>query len=123
MVVFLLLAEHKSEFASRCDQAMLAFNRRFPYAPRTAIVIVTHAAGCICLARAAAGVCLVDVNAAGPCGVFRLTRSSPNEQWQLDHWSKAGGMNGHMDHISDMGQSTVPWHHMGPNGEYTGPSV
>lgn len=103
---------------------MKALNQRFTYSPRTAIVIVSHAAGCVALARAAADSTLQDINPAGPCGVFRLTRTSNKEAWDLDHYGKVGGFNGHTAHLSDMGTTTVPWNHFGDksvNKGYTGP--
>lgn len=103
---------------------MEALHRRFKYEPGTAIVVVTHAAACIGLCRAAANVTLQDVRAAGPCSIFRLTRTSETEVWDLDHYSKENAMNGYAGHVSDMGPHTTPWNHFGDksvNLGYTGP--
>mmetsp|Transcript_9045 Transcript_9045/g.20899 ORF Transcript_9045/g.20899 Transcript_9045/m.20899 type:complete len:140 (+) Transcript_9045:577-996(+) len=113
--------ESKTEFLDRCDKSMKALHRRFPYSPRTAIVIVTHAATCIGLARAAANLTLADVNPVGPCSLFRLTRTSNVPEWKLDPFDKLGGFNGYSDHISDKGIYTTPWNHFGKNRQYTGP--
>jgi broad specificity phosphatase PhoE len=122
------LPEARSEFLGRCDRAIADLNQRFPYRPKTAIVIVTHAAACIGLTRAASGLTLADVNAAGPCSVFRLTRTSDSEHWLLDHYSKKGGLNGHLDHLSVLSPTTSPWNHFGEKSNvtihgkgYTGP--
>ncbi len=119
-----LTVEPRSEFLSRCDRGMEAFHRRFPYSPGTAIVMVTHAAACIGICRAAANATLQDVCAAGPCSIFRLTRSCQTHVWELDHHSKENAMNGYTGHIRDMGSFTTPWNHFGDksvNHGYTGP--
>ena len=116
--------EPRSKFLNRCNRGIDALNRRFPYTPGTAIVLVTHAAACVGLARAAANVTLQDVCAAGPCSVFRMTRTHQTQVWELDHYSKEHAMNGYSGHISDMGPYTTPWNHFGDksvNQGYTGP--
>lgn len=125
MVSFtLLIKETKADFTPRCDKAIKEFNQRFSYSARTAIVIVSHAAGVIALTRAAAQSQLSDINPAGPCGVFQLTRTSNTEKWDLDNYAKEGGRNGHTAHLTTMGNFTVPWNNFGDksiNKGYTGP--
>jgi len=120
------IPEPRSEFHDRCAKAIKAINRRFPYRPRTAIVAVTHAAGCIGLSKAAAQLALQDVTPACPCGVYRLTRTSDTETWRLDPHDVPGSMNGYVDHLSSGGLrgSTVPWNNFGDkknHAGYTGP--
>jgi broad specificity phosphatase PhoE len=120
------LPEPRSEFLARCDRAIAALNRCFHFRPRSAIVIVSHAAACVGLARAAANATLQDVNPAGPCGIYRLTRTSETSLWDLDHYSSANGMNAYSKHLSDVGTTTVPWNHFGDkklNKGYTGPPM
>eukprot|EP00545_Synedropsis_sp_CCMP1620_P003065 CAMPEP_0119004762 /NCGR_PEP_ID=MMETSP1176-20130426/1337_1 /TAXON_ID=265551 /ORGANISM="Synedropsis recta cf, Strain CCMP1620" /LENGTH=279 /DNA_ID=CAMNT_0006956507 /DNA_START=21 /DNA_END=860 /DNA_ORIENTATION=+ len=118
------LPEPRDQFLTRCDNAMTSFNRRYSYSPGTAFVIVTHAAACIGLSRAASNATLQEVHAAGPCSVFRLTRTSPTDVWDLDHFSKEKGLNGYSDHISVKGNFTYPWNNFASkaiNRGYTGP--
>jgi broad specificity phosphatase PhoE len=118
------LPETRADFLPRCDRAIAGINKRFPYSPRTAIVVVTHAAACIGLARAAANVTLQDVNAAGPCSVTKLTRTSDAPSWNLDHYAKEGGINGYVAHLKVLGKYTYPWNNFGDkkvNNGYTGP--
>jgi len=103
---------------------MKEFHKRYTYKPRTAIVIVSHAAGVIALTRAVSQLTFQDINPAGPCGVFRLTRTSNTDKWDLDHYAMAGGLNGHTAHLTTMGNFTVPWNNFGDkkvNKGYTGP--
>jgi hypothetical protein len=109
---------------NRCDNAIKKFNRRYSYSPGTAFVIVTHAAACIGLSRAASNTTLQEVHAAGPCSIFRLTRTSATDLWDLDHFSKENALNGYRKHITDMGTFTYPWNNFGDkavNRGYTGP--
>ena len=101
------LPEPRSEFLGRCDRAVAALNKRFPFSPRTAIVIVSHAAACVGLARAAANASLQEINPAGPCGIYRLTRTSDTEMWDLDHYSDKKGLNAYSNHLSDRGVHTL----------------
>lgn len=118
------MIEPRSEFLNRCNRGAAAINKRFVFKPRTAVVVVTHAAGCIGISRAAANVTLQDVNPAGPCSITRLTRTSNTEVWDLDAWDDHNGLNGHTGHISDSGIFTYPWNNFGDkkvNRGYTGP--
>lgn len=122
-----MIVEPRSEFLGRCDRAVTALNERFPFRPRTAIVIVSHAAACVGLTRAAANATLQDVNAAGPCSIFRLERSSSSgDVWELPHYATKSGMNAYSEHLSEIGTTTVPWNHFGDkkiNKGYTGPPI
>jgi hypothetical protein len=119
-----ITTESRQGFIQRCDRVANAFNLRYAYSPRTAIVVVTHAAACVALSKSLANATLEDVNAAGPCSIFRLARTSDTPVWNLDHCDKKNGFNGFMGHISEKGSTTVPWNHFGDkkvNGGYTGP--
>ena len=119
-----ILPEARADFLTRCDKAVMGMNHRFPYSPRSAIVVVTHAAACIGISRAASNMTLQDVNAVGPCSVTRLTRTSNTPIWNLDHYAKEGGLNGYVAHLKDMGTFTHPWNNFGDkdvNKGYTGP--
>ena len=83
-------------------------NAKYKYRSGTAIVIVTHAAGCIGLAASAAGINIDDVNAAAPCSVYKLTRSSDDEKWKICHVN-----HGYKNHITRLGKNTWPWHFSG----------
>lgn len=95
-------------FLPRCEKAMEAINQRFKYAPKTSIIIVTHAAGCIGLAASAAKVTIDEVNAAAPCSIFKLTRTSDDETWKI-----CSSCHGYKDHMTAMGKKTWPWHFSG----------
>lgn len=120
------LPEARSNFLARCDRAMDSLNSRFSYRPKSAIVIVSHAAACVGLARAAAQVTLQDVMPPGPCSVYKLTRTSNSPAWDLDHYSDKTGFNAHSKHLSVIGNTTVPWNNFGDksiNKGYTGPPI
>ena len=121
------LPESKDEFVDRCAKAIAEVNKQYTFRPNSAIVLVTHAAGCVAMAAAAAGLTLQDINAASPCGIYRLTRTiDSGDKWEIDFYGKKGGMNGFTGHLSDMGEHTIPWNHFGPkdvNNGYTGPPM
>lgn len=119
------LPEPKSAFLARCDRAMVALSKRHSYSPRSVLVIITHAAACIGLARAAANLTLQDISPAAPCSIYRLTRTSNSPVWHLDNAEAPNSMNGFVNHLSDLGRSTVPWNHFGDkrvNAGYSGPA-
>jgi broad specificity phosphatase PhoE len=119
-----IIPEARSDFSNRCERAITQINKRYPYSPRSALVIVSHAAAVIGLLKAATGLSAQDITPAGPCSVFRLTRTSDSDVWKLDQHDELKSMNGHTDHISDMGGRTVPWNNFGDkklNKGYTGP--
>lgn len=118
------LPEARSDFLGRCDRAMDSVNQRYDFQPRSAIVIVSHAAACVGLARAASKLTLQEVNPPGPCSVYRLTRTSNTDVWDLDHYSEKTGFNAYSKHLSVIGNTTVPWNNFGDksiNKGYTGP--
>jgi broad specificity phosphatase PhoE len=122
------MPENKPAFHTRCDDFIKIFNKAYPHTSSSrVIIVVSHAAGCVGLARSASQQTLQDINPASACAVFRLTRTSNSEKWDLDHYSMDGGMNGHSKHISDQGIYTIPWNHFGDKsgGEdgYTGPPM
>jgi hypothetical protein len=104
------LPESREGLLPRCDKAMNFFNKKYPYSPRSAFVIVTHAAACIGMAKAAAILSIQEVTPAAPCGIYQLTRTNNTEKWQLDAHDKPGTRNGFIDHISDLGTSTKIWY-------------
>lgn len=112
--------ESRPDCIIRCDKAIQELNKKYPYKPNSVIIIVTHAACCVCLAKSAKGGELSDINPAPPCGVFGLSRTSNSETWELDKYDKEGGLNGHSAHLSDLGKNTIPWNHLGKDGAYSG---
>ena len=122
------LPESAEAFLQRCEKAIVQLNQSYPYdenGPDKVVILVTHAAGCVGLAKAASGKQLQDVNASPPCGIYRLTRTTNGEIWDMDHFAKENGMNAYCKHITDMGESTIPWNHFGPkdvNDGYSGPA-
>lgn len=121
-----ILPENSDEFIVRCQKAVEAINNKYPYRPSSAIVVVTHAAGCVAMAAAAAGKPITQMNPASPCCIFRLDRTDNSPTWTIDHHSMEGGMNGYTGHMRNQGISTIPWNHFAPktkenpNG-YSGP--
>jgi len=119
------LPESREDFLHRCDRVMQELHNRFDFVEKSAIIVVTHAAGCVALARAAANLTLQEINPAPPCGMYILTRSCNTPIWSLDHHSIPSGANGFVGHVSDLGRHTFPWNHFGnkkENNGYTGPT-
>lgn len=127
------LPESRGEFLDRCEDVVRRLNKKYqpgepsttPTQPRV-IVIVTHAAGCVAMAKSAARKELQDINAAPPCGIYRLDRTGDSEIWDIAHYSKEGGMNGYTDHLECIGETTKGWNHFGDdkvNNGYTGPPL
>mmetsp|Transcript_6266 Transcript_6266/g.7291 ORF Transcript_6266/g.7291 Transcript_6266/m.7291 type:complete len:299 (+) Transcript_6266:64-960(+) len=140
------LPENRGQFLDRCEDVIRRLNTKYQHPdgecttttitdaaaaggsvaqqqPRV-IVIVTHAAGCVAMAKSASGKELQDINPAPPCGIYRLDRVSDSEAWDIDHYSKEGGMNGYKDHLGDVGVTTKGWNNFGDdkvNNGYTGP--
>ena len=121
---------NRDEFFRRIDRAAKALGRTYEIPQRegekSALVVVTHAAGCVTLAASLSGQELKDINPAPPCGIFRLDRTSSTKEglFELDHHGKEGGMNGYSRHVTDRGKHTIPWNHFGPKNVdmgYTGP--
>lgn len=119
------LPEAREGLLDRCTSAMKEFNKKYRYSPRTAFIIVTHAASCVAVAKAASNLTLQDITPAAPCGIFQLTRTSQTDQWSMDPHDAPNSMNGYVDHVSDLSlKTTRPWNHFGPKGTpayYTGP--
>ena len=120
------LPEDVEGFLERCQKTVGHLNNVYPHETGSdrVVIIVSHAAGCVALAKAASGKTLNEINAAPPCGIYRLIRTSNSDLWEIDHFSKKDGMNGYCKHISEMGQSTFPWNHFGDksiNNGFTGP--
>lgn len=90
---------------------------------RQVFVMVSHAAGCIALAKTFAKLELSDITPAAPCSIYGLHRTSNTETWTIDPHDKLDGLNGYTGHLTQMGSSTIPWNNFG-NGKdkyYTGP--
>jgi len=128
------LPEDCDQFMKRCDEAIQHVEKAYPPdSPKRVIILVTHAAGCVAMAKSASKKTLQDINAAAPCSIYRLTRNVDDGtattdggcekgSWNIDHYSKEGGMNGYSKHLTDMGEHTIPWNHFGPKGENNGPT-
>lgn len=108
MCVCVCVEKFPEAFLPRCDKAVDAINEKYTYISGTAVVIVTHAAGCIGLAASAAGVHIDEINAAAPCSIYKLTRSSDNGKWQICDIN-----HGYKKHITKTGNTTWPWHFSG----------
>ena len=119
------IPEDRSNFMNRCQKAIDGIHKRHPYSKKSAIVIVSHAAGCVMLSKLLSQSNLTDITPAAPCSIYGFTRSSNTNVWTLDAHDKKGGLNGHTDHISDLGTSTVPWNNFGDGKTkfYTGPKT
>jgi broad specificity phosphatase PhoE len=132
------LPETVESFFKRCEDAMTHIENKYADAP--ILILVTHAACCIGLTMAATKRSLQEVNPAAPCSIYRLNRTIPLDHdngnvsgngngWQMDHYSKKGGMNGYTRHMSEIGPHTFPWNHFNrnesnrsvPGAGYTGP--
>lgn len=117
------LPEPRSEFFTRCQRAVDCLHQRFPHKAGQVIVAVSHAAGCVALAKTLTKQNLEDITPAGPCSIFGFSRESDTDIWALDSHDKPGGLNGYTDHLSKMGSATVPWNNFGDGLTkfYTGP--
>lgn len=96
------------EFVPRCAKAVTELNKKYTYRSHSVLLVVTHAAGCIALAASAAGVHTDDINAAAPCSITKLSRSSNDDIWELCDVN-----HGYKDHMSTLGKKTWPWHFSG----------
>jgi broad specificity phosphatase PhoE len=120
------LPEPRDQFHRRCQQVALAMHQRYVYQPKSAIIMVTHAAGCIGLAAALTNTTIADVTPAAPCSIYKLTRTSNTSVWTMDRHDIKNSMNGYTDHIQDMGTTTLPWNHFADKKffhGYTGPAT
>lgn len=122
------LPESKEESLQRFQRVIDAIHNTYTYQPNQTIIIVTHAAACIGLVKAATQRSLSQITPAGPCCIYHLQRySNNNKVWHMDCFTKRLGLNGHMHHVSDAGQYTIPWNNYGPKcmitnkSKYTGP--
>merc|ERR1712176_1431645 len=89
------------------------FNDRYPYKPKEVFFMVSHAAGCIGMAKALTGLPLNEITPAGPCSIYMFSRTSGSKTWSLDPHDQPGSMNGYTEHLSDMGANTIPWNNFG----------
>lgn len=118
------LPEPRAQFMERCNRAMNLFHERHPFRPRQVFIIVSHAAGCVALAKVLSKKNLNDITPAGPCSIYGFTRkSSSGPVWHLDLHDNLDGFNGYTGHLSDQGSTTVPWNDFGDGKTkfYTGP--
>jgi hypothetical protein len=115
--------EPRAEFMLRCEKAISLFHKRHPFNPKKAIVIVSHAAGCIALTQVLTRLQLCDITPAGPCSIYGFSRNSNTDVWTIDAHDKDGGLNGLTSHLSEMGTTTKPWNNFGDGKRkfYTGP--
>jgi hypothetical protein len=117
------LPEPRAEFMLRCEKAVSLLHKRYPFNPKKAIVIVSHAAGCIALTQVLTRLQLCDITPAGPCSIYGFSRNSNTDVWTIDAHDKDGGLNGLTSHLSEMGSTTKPWNNFGDGQRkfYTGP--
>jgi len=117
------MPEPRSEFMDRCQRSIDCFHEKYRYKPRQVFVMVTHAAGCIALAKTLTKLNLSDITPAGPCSIYGYTRTSNTDVWEMDEHDNLDGFNGYTGHLSDMGSATVPWNNFGDGKVkfYTGP--
>ena len=134
------LPESKEESLIRFQRVMEAIHQTYyndcrPTNNPQVLIIVTHAAACIGIVKAATGKELHEITPAGPCSVYRLQKktteidgSNNRHFWDIDpYWRIPEGLNGHMQHITNAGQVTIPWNNYGPRcpitkrSKYTGP--
>lgn len=121
------IPESKEDSLQRFQRVVDAINTTYTYRPNQSIIIVTHAAACIGLVKAATQRPLNQITPAGPCSVYHLQRHSNSPLWEIDCFTKRGGLNGHIQHVSDAGKYTLPWNNYGPKctitnkSKYTGP--
>lgn len=120
---FFALAEPRSDFFARCQRSVDCFHERFPYKPQQVVVMVSHAAGCVALAKTLTQQTLQEITPAGPCSIYGFTRTSNTNIWTLDPHDRSQGMNGYTEHLAEMGSATVPWNNFGDGKTkfYTGP--
>eukprot|EP00934_Nitzschia_sp_Nitz4_P004404 Nitzschia sp. Nitz4//scaffold64_size103689//70026//71041//NITZ4_004442-RA/size103689-snap-gene-0.130-mRNA-1//-1//CDS//3329556148//4394//frame0 len=117
------LPEPRSDFLARCQKCVSSIHERYPYKPGQVLVLVSHAAGCIALARSLTQMPLNEITPAAPCAIYGFQRTSDTSVWELDPHDDLEGTNGYTGHLSDVGSSTTPWNHFGDgkNKFYTGP--
>lgn len=87
--------------------------------------MVSHAAGCIALAKTLTKLDLTDITPAGPCSIYGFTRTSDSEVWSIDPHDDLSGHNGFTGHLAEMGSATPPWNNFGDGKVkfYTGPKT
>lgn len=117
------LPEPRSAFEDRCQKSVDALHMKYTYKPRQVIVLVSHAAGCIMLAKTLTKKHFTDITPAGPCSIYGFTRTSNTDTWTIDDHDKIDGLNGYSTHLSMLGSSTPPWNNFGDGTRkfYTGP--
>ena len=117
------LPEPRSKFMARCQHSIDCFHQRNPYKPRQVFVMVSHAAGCIALAKTLTKLNLTDITPAAPCSIYGFTRTSETDVWSIAPHDDLEGFNGFTSHLSDIGSATVPWNNFGDGVTkfYTGP--
>ena len=117
------LPEPRNKFFERCQNAIDCFHKQNPYKPRQVFVMVSHAAGCIALAKTLTKLNLTDITPAAPCSIFGFTRKSETDVWSIAAHDDLNGHNGYTGHLSDMSGATIPWNGFGDGVQkfYTGP--
>mmetsp|Transcript_16573 Transcript_16573/g.24183 ORF Transcript_16573/g.24183 Transcript_16573/m.24183 type:complete len:276 (-) Transcript_16573:642-1469(-) len=119
------LPEDCEKFFDRCDEAMKRIGAAYPCHEdnNRVLIIVTHAACCIGLVKSGTGCAVQEITAAAPCSIYKMTRTTEEEKWTIDHYSKEGGTNGYTGHMKDVGSATVPWNNFGEDKTYSGPPL
>lgn len=108
---------------ARCQKTVDTLHRRYPFKARQILVMVSHAAGCVALAKTLTKLSLSDITPAAPCSIYGFSRTDNTDIWSLDPHDEMDGLNGYTGHISKVGSSTVPWNNFGDGKTkfYTGP--
>ena len=118
------LPETKVESLARFERVIEAIHAAYPFKENQVLVIVTHAAACIGLVKAATGKAFQEITPAGPCSIFRLDRGSAGQTlWDIDDYATPGGMNGYVSHVTEAGRHTIPWNNYGPKSKESGGSI
>jgi hypothetical protein len=117
------LLEPRAVFFDRCQRTVDCFHQRHPYKRRQVFVMVSHAAGCVAMAKTLSKKELTDITPAGPCSIYMFSRTSDTTTWELDQHDAPNSMNGFTGHLSNLGDATVPWNNFGDGiiKFYTGP--
>uniref|UniRef100_A0A7S3DSP5 Phosphoglycerate mutase-like protein n=1 Tax=Entomoneis paludosa TaxID=265537 RepID=A0A7S3DSP5_9STRA len=118
------LPEPRSAFEGRCRATLDALHKRHTYKPKTALILVSHAACCASFAYLASNQTLQDITPAAPCSLYHLQRFENTPIWALDAHDAPSSKNGFSDHLAAIGSNTVPWNHFGDKSKhlgYTGP--
>ena len=122
-LVLMFRPEPRSQFFDRCQRCVDALHSKFPYQRRKVLVMVSHAAGCVAMAKTLSKKNTTDITPAAPCSIFGFSRDHETDTWTIDPHDASDGLNGYTGHLSNVGSATVPWNNFGDGKVkfYTGP--